>query len=80
MAELTFTGFSDAVFSDPHGRTITCNLALASGAVIPFTASLDDTEPYGPVLHAELLATGLVAPYVPPPAPAPSSSGAQKLI
>ncbi len=63
MAELTFTGFSDAVFSDPQGRAITCNLTLASGAVIPFTASLDDTESYGPVLHAELLAAGNIAPY-----------------
>ena len=63
MAELTFIGFSDAVFSDPQGRTITCNLTMASGQVIPFTASLDDTEPYGKTVHAELLASGTVAPY-----------------
>lgn len=77
MAELTFTGFSGAVFSDAQERTITCSLTLASGAAIPFTASLDDVEPYGPILHAELLASGTVGPYVPPPA---TSSGAQKLI
>ncbi len=63
MAELTFVGFSDAVFSDPQGRTITCNLVLPSGSVVPFTASLDDIEPHGAIMHAELLAAGNVAPY-----------------
>jgi hypothetical protein len=83
MAELTFTGFSDAVFSDPNGRTITCNLTLSSGEVIPFTASLDDVEPYGKILHAEILASGRVAPFAVAQQPqqfAPIVKGARKLI
>ena len=45
---------------------------------IPFTASPDDVEAHGRELHAQALAAGGIAAYIPPPEPTAAEILAQK--
>jgi hypothetical protein len=55
---------------------------LASGDIVPFTASLDDPEPHGRAIYAALIDSGNIAPFTPPdwvPKRAPSPNGVVEL-
>jgi len=54
-----------------HG-TIDCEIDHPHFGWIPFTASPDDVEPATAPIHDAIVASGVpIAPYVPPPEPAP---------
>lgn len=46
--------------------SIDVEIAHADHGWIPFTASPDDDQEFGRALHAEIVAAGDIAPYVPP--------------
>jgi hypothetical protein len=60
---------TNLVFSAPGQSMIDCMLQLdVFPAPIPFTASSNDVEEHGRIIHAKILAGeyGEIAPYVPP--------------
>lgn len=64
--------YSSPVYSAADGSSIDCQITLASGGAMPFTASANDCEQYGRDLH-RIIAVNAdkvpILPYVPPAAP-----------
>jgi hypothetical protein len=75
---MTTLEYSNPAFASADNRSITCQITLASGVVLPFTASLDDPEPHGRMIHEAISgnADTPVAAFVPEPEkPALPASG-----